>query len=122
MSMNQPYAPPGGTPPHAAAGRVSELMAGSPAYRKSSVMSALLFIGLALAFIGPMLLGGAASPWIGIVLGLPILVTCIVVLSGPVYYAALDDGGQLKRWSVGNKVVAALILGGWVYSIARVYL
>src|SRR5687768_4330740 len=122
---NQPYAPPGATPPHVAAGRVTELMAGVPPYRKSSVMSAVLLIGLALAFIGPLLLAGivkSAGPVISIVLGLPILVTCIVVLSGPVYYAAIDDTGQLKQWSIGNKVVAALILGGWIYSIVRAYL
>jgi hypothetical protein len=108
-----------------AAGRVTELMAGVPAYRKSSVMSALLFVGLALAFIGPMLLAGvrgAASQWVAIALGLPVLVTCVVVLSGPVYYAALDDSGQLKQWSIANKVVAGLIVAGWIYSIARAYI
>jgi hypothetical protein len=121
---NQPYAPPGTTPPHGAAGRVSELLARVPPYRKSSVMSALLLLGLALAFLGPMLLVslGVTSPYVGWALGLPILITCIVVLSGPVYYARIDDSGQLEQWSIANKIVAALILAGWVYSIVRSFL
>ena len=42
--------------------------------------------------------------------GPAILFSCIVVLTGDVYYDKADEHGQLKRWSSGNKVAAVIIL------------
>ena len=90
-------------------------------------MSTLLFASLVFGFVVPLCIGfalpaslavivGGASAWIG---GLALLAVCGVVLTGPVYLAKVDDKGALKTWGVGNKVVAVLLLGYWVYATVR---
>ena len=49
------------------------------------------------------------------VIGSPLFIVCLVVLTGPVYFDEYQAPGRLKRWGVGNKVVAAIILGGWLF-------
>ena len=61
-----------------------------PWYRRASIVGAITFLGL--------------------VFGPAILFSCIVVLTGDVYYDKADEHGQLKRWSPGNKVAAVIIL------------
>ncbi|MDX2039262.1 MAG: hypothetical protein SFX72_21625 [Isosphaeraceae bacterium] len=51
-----------------------------------------------------------AITFLGLILNPAILFSCIVVLTGDVYYDQVDDHGQLKRWSVGNKVAAVVLL------------
>ncbi len=126
--MNQPrnpYSAPGSE------GTSAQLVpfATIPFYRRNSIASALLLVALFLAFVGPMVLGtvvAAAGPIVGsllsLLLGAPLLVVCVVVLTGDVYYEAYDAQGQLKKWGVANKVVAALIVLGWGYSIVSSFL
>ena len=104
-----------------------------PTIRRNGPMSAALFLALVLGFIVPM-----ALPFV--LAGLPALVTailvliptglaamlliavCVVVLTGPVYLAELEprDNSKLKTWGFLNKVVAVLLLGGYVYYAFRV--
>ena len=69
-----------------------------PLYRRSSIVGAITFLGL--------------------VFGPAILFTCFIVLTGDVYSDKVDQNGQLKKWSYGNKVAAIIILivqvGVWV--------
>jgi len=116
----QPYQPPqqmGETPQQ-------QFLDNLPFYRRNGVATALLLIALVLGFGGPFLLAGVlsglgtvGSVLVGTLLGAPLLVVCVVVLTGDIYYDAFDAQGQPKTWGVGNKVVAVLIIGGWIYSI-----
>jgi hypothetical protein len=117
-----PYSPPA-TPTAAA------LYAQVPSYRRNGTCSLLLLVSLAAAFATPIVLGRALvtmglgiATLIHVVLGLPLLGVCVVVLTGDVYFDQLDKDGALKKWGVANKVVAALILLGWAYSITRAFL
>lgn len=61
-----------------------------PWYRKSSYVSPMTLVGL---FCGTM-----------------ILVVCVIVLSGDVYYHTRDEAGQFRKWGQGNKIAAVVIL------------
>ncbi len=61
-----------------------------PWYRRSSIVGAITFLGL------------VCSP--------AILFSCFIVLTGDVYSDKIDENGQLKKWSFGNKVAAVIIL------------
>ncbi|MBW2456568.1 MAG: hypothetical protein JRI68_18765 [Deltaproteobacteria bacterium] len=63
-----------------------------------------------------------ASLLVGTLLGAPIFVVCAVVLTGDIYFDSFDAQGQPKKWGVGNKVVAVLIILGWIYSIVSPFL
>ncbi|MBK6514163.1 MAG: hypothetical protein IPG04_08590 [Polyangiaceae bacterium] len=117
-----PFAPPGaeGAPPLGPAGAYASV----PFYRKNSTASALLLFALALAFAGPFFLARTfiglfpgAGALLSLVLGAPLLAVCVIVLTGDVYYDAYDERQQLKKWGIGNKVVAALIIAGWGYTM-----
>ncbi len=95
-----------------------------PFYRHNSTASTLLFIALSVGFGGPMLLAGllggvgvVGSTLLGLVLGAPLLAVCVIVLTGDVWYDTFDVQGRRNKWGFANKVVAALIIAGWVYSI-----
>ncbi len=100
-------------------------LANIPFYRRNSIASALVLLALFLAFIaGPIVLrlvvqteGSLVARAVSIAFGAPLMTVCVVVLTGDVYYESHDAQGQLKKWGVGNKVVAALIVLGWGYSI-----
>jgi hypothetical protein len=50
---------------------------------------------------------------------LPLLVvTCIVLATGDIYYNKLETDGTLKTWSMANKVVAWLLLAPWILIFA----
>jgi hypothetical protein len=65
--------------------------------------------------------GKVVASVINVALGAPLLAVCVIVLSGDVYFDTLDEKGQLKKWGVGNKIVAGLILLGWAYTIVRLF-
>ena len=119
MSGPHPYAAPRAPAPDA--GRPLDDV---PFYRRNATASTLLFIALALGFGGPMLvaalLGGVgvmASTLIGLVLGAPLLAVCVIVLTGDVWSDTFDAQGRRNKWGFANKVVAGIIVAGWVYSI-----
>jgi hypothetical protein len=87
MSQN-PYEAPRPAPlsPSEIAQRYDQL----PWYRKSSYVSPITLLGLC---CGP-----------------AILVVCIIVLTGDVYYNQTDAAGHLKKWGYANKIVAIVIL------------
>jgi hypothetical protein len=105
----------------------SQLIQQVPRHRRSSTMSVLLFAAVVLGLVVPM----SAEFWLPMVLvvpmrlaslalsGLALLAVCVVVLTGPVYFAAFDDKAQLKTWGVGNKIVAVLLLLSWGYFLVR---
>ncbi len=37
-------------------------------------------------------------------------ITCLMLLTGDIYYDERGADGKLKTWSVGNKVVAGILL------------
>jgi len=43
-----------------------------------------------------------------------LLVTCIVLATGDIYYNKLETDGTLKKWSTANKVVAWILLLPWI--------
>lgn len=95
-----------------------------PFYRRNGTASTLLFVALAVGFGGPMLLVGllgavglVGQTLIGLLLGAPLLAVCVIVLTGDVWYDTFDVQGRRNKWGFANKVVAGLIVGGWVYSI-----
>ncbi len=131
-AMNQtpePYAPPqqtpGESPQHGSGGTPQQQFLDTlPFYRRSGTATALLLLSLVLGFAGPLVLAGLLAQMgtvvnilVGTVLGTPLLAVCVVVLTGEIYFDSFDAQGQPKKWGVGNKVVAALILLGWLYSI-----
>ena len=72
-----------------------------PWHRKSDVNSALILLSIFTC---------------GIIPG--ILLVCIFVLTGDIYYDKKDDRGNLKTWSPGNKIVAVILL---LFNIASLY-
>jgi hypothetical protein len=56
---------------------------------------------------------------IGLCLGVTLLIACGIVLTGDVYYKKLDEGGRLRKWSGGNKVVAVVMLVVWCVAALR---
>jgi len=71
-----------------------------PWYRRSGVNSAFVLLGL--------------------VTGVSLIITTIVLLTGDIYYNKLDKDGMLKKWSVANKVVAVILLLSWIGFISIV--
>jgi hypothetical protein len=61
-----------------------------PWYRTSGAVSAMLVVGLCLPIF--------------------VMIVCIIVLSGDVYYNRVRKDGTLARWSWLNKAAAILIL------------
>lgn len=127
--MNQPPNPYGAPVVQPAMPHHGEQYADVPIYRRNGPCSALLFAALILAFVGPFLLSGVAAalgsigPTVtGALIGAPLFAVCLVVLTGPVFFDEYETPGKLKRWGIANKVVAALILGGWVVSIVATLL
>jgi hypothetical protein len=43
-----------------------------------------------------------------------LLITCIVLATGNIYYNKLGPDGTLMKWSTANKVVAWLLLLPWI--------
>src|SRR6186997_3631416 len=87
MSQN-PYQAP--LPATLTPADASQLYNQLPWYRKSSIVSWLTVLGL------------CCSP--------SMMLVCVIVLTGPVYYNKADTTGNLKKWGNANKVVAVLIL------------
>ena len=105
-----------------------QLYARVPVHRRNGTCSMFLLLALVLAFAGPGIVGRMVASSgevvgtvVSLVVGLPLLAVCVIVLTGDVYFDKLADDGTLKKWGVGNKVVAALILLGWAYSIVRAF-
>lgn len=137
MKRMNPYVPPTEEPPAQSFGAPrsasgpyqGELYVKVPLHRRNGPVSVLLLFGLLFAFVGPFLLSGvsralgvAGPAIVGTIAGSPFLAVCVVVLTGPVYFDAYVEPGKLRRWGFGNKVVAALMLLGWVYSIVRTFI
>jgi hypothetical protein len=49
------------------------------------------------------------------------LATCVILLTGDVYYNSRDAQGNLAKWSFANKVVAVLILVGNVLRLVALF-
>jgi hypothetical protein len=64
-----------------------------PWYRRSSTNSALLLLQLLTLPLFPV------AVWV-----------CLVLLTGEVYYGDADASGGLRRWGLGNKIAAVIIL------------
>lgn len=64
-----------------------------PWYRQSTLHTVLLIIHLLTCGAAPLL-----------------LVTCLVLVTGDIYYNTPDHTGYLKKWSPANKVVAFILL------------
>ena len=108
----------------------AQLYAQVPWFRRNSFNSMLILIALA-AWIGaPVLLavlstqargmaGGIPAFLLMSVAGLALLVVCVVVLTGPIYFSRALPDGRLKAWGAANKVVAALFLAGWAWMSVR---
>jgi hypothetical protein len=80
------------TPPPAPKGRYRSY-ADVPWLRKSGTNTAFILIHLLTCGCVPLL-----------------LLTCIILVTGDVYYNRRDREGNLEAWSMANKVVAMLIL------------
>lgn len=66
-----------------------------PWYRKSSVNSWFILLGL---FLPPFI-------W----------AVAYMLATGDIFYDKVDKNGNLEKWSVANKVVAWLIIAGQLY-------
>lgn len=108
----QPSTPPG---PRGEAQSAQQQLANVPEYRRSATASALLLISLGAYFVGA-IMGGAV---LRLLAGAPLLAVCVIVLTGDVYFSTVDAQGRLKKWGVGNKVAAALLMGGWILLAVR---
>ena len=64
-----------------------------PWYRRSSVNTAFIIIGFLTKGYLPLA-----------------LVTCVLVLTGDVYYKEKDQHGALRKWSKANKFAAIILL------------
>lgn len=64
-----------------------------PWYRRSSVNTAFIVVGIGSKGVIPLT-----------------LLTCVLVLTGEIYYKEPDSAGHLRAWSNGNKVAAIIIL------------
>lgn len=125
QASTNPYAAPASGAVATLARSASDLYREKPLHRRSGPLSALLFVGLFTGFVAPLAVGSASplAGWlIGTLGGLPILAVSALVLTGPVYNRTMDRPGELTTWGVGNKVVAALILGGWLWGIVALIL
>ncbi len=76
-----------------------------PWYRRSGPASALVLLGLV--------------PLVG---SITLLIVCIVLVSGGIYYRKARENGELKKWSVANTVVAWLLLIGQAVVLVLVVL
>ena len=75
-----------------------------PWYRKSEVNSALMIVHFATFGFIPLL-----------------LVTCLALVSGDIYYRQLDEQGNLKTWSLPNKILAYAFLMGPIVLVGAVF-
>lgn len=64
-----------------------------PWYRQSNVNTAFILISMGTKGLLPLT-----------------LVTCILVLTGDIYYKAPDKAGNIRVWSKANKIAAVVIL------------
>jgi hypothetical protein len=64
-----------------------------PWYRRSGANSSVLLLQLLTLPFFPI------SLWV-----------CLVLLTGEVYYDKMDANGQLRRWGIGNKLAALVVL------------
>lgn len=64
-----------------------------PWYRRSGVNTAFIVVGMGSKGVIPLT-----------------LLTCVLVLTGEIYYKEPDSAGNLRAWSKGNKVAAIIIL------------
>src|SRR5438552_11872987 len=95
MSQN-PYEAP--QPAPLSPGEIAQRYDQLPWYRKSSYVSPITLLGL------------CCSP--------AIMLVCVIVLTGDVYYNQTDSAGNLKKWGYANKIVAVLILAFQLLAIA----
>ena len=113
----------------------AELYAAAPWYRRNGHVSSWLLVGLATGLLWLLSAGWVeetpseyAPAWLaqaetlsvllGGIASVALLLTCIVVLTGPVYWKTCVAPGRLKTWSVANKVLALGLLVGWVSLLA----
>jgi hypothetical protein len=78
-----------------------------PAYRRNGFCSGILVAHVCVMFLGgcvPLLSLAGVFTTPGVIL------VCVVVLTGPVYYDKRGKDGRLKTWSKGNKVAAVILL------------
>lgn len=86
-----------------------------PWYRQNSFCS-----GILVAHVFIMCLGGCVpfASLLGTVTTLGVILVCVIVLTGPVYYSKRKKDGTLKTWSKGNKIAAVILLilfvGGYI--------
>ncbi len=68
--------------------------------------------GVCVAHLIVMLLGGCVPllSLFGIFTTIGVIVVCVVVLTGPVYYDKRNKDGTLKQWGAANKVAAVILL------------
>lgn len=64
-----------------------------PWYRKSGVNSVLMILHFLTCGFLPLL-----------------LITCLALVTGKIYYNEVDEQGKLKSWSVANKILAYALL------------
>ena len=124
-----PPPPPNGGPTVAYAGTsvpsaglsARELYGQVPRLRRNSFNTGLTLLALTtwlaapfVAGLGALLRMGVVAVLLPVVLiltaGVSLLVVCVIVLTGPVYFPKFGRNGRLKSWGWANKVVAVLLL------------
>jgi hypothetical protein len=78
-----------------------------PMLRRNGFCSGVLIAHLAVMFFGRCI---PFLSLLGIFTTIGVIVVCVVVLTGPVYYDKRKKDGTLKQWSKGNKVAAVILL------------
>lgn len=68
--------------------------------------------GMCVAHVAVMFLGGyePLAGLFGLFTTIGVLVVCVVVLTGPVYYDKRKKDGTLRKWGIGNNVAAVILL------------
>lgn len=84
--------------------RARKLYSELPWYRKSEVNSALMIVHLVTFGLLPLL-----------------LVTCLALVSGDIYHKQLDEQGNLRTWSLPNKILAYTFLAGPIVLVGAVF-
>jgi hypothetical protein len=78
-----------------------------PFYRRNGFCSAIVIAHvIVVVFSGCVPLVGL----VGLFTTIGVIIVCVVVLTGPVYYNKRRKDGTLKTWSRGNKVAAVILL------------
>lgn len=78
-----------------------------PWYRRNGACSAVILAHLGVVFFG------RCVPFLGLMgifTTIGVIVVCISVLTGPVYYNKRRKDGTLRTWGKGNKIAAVLLL------------